>query len=168
MAVEGAEDEIDDGGLGPGDGLGGIAADGRADDGEDARPDDGTDAERGQGDGAEGFLERVLWKLGVGDELVDGLGGEDLSGQGCVSSVRIYRIVMIVSGSSPGRTFCEFMTCQGADLDVPLGAELAEVMVDVFMHKDGPLVGCQAPEERVGVRGAAFGAGGGELIERFN
>ena len=107
MPVESAEDEIDDGGLGPGDGLGGIAADGRADDGEDAGTDDGTDAERGQGDGAEGFLERVLWKLGVGDELVDGLGGEDLSGQGSVSSVKIYRIVMIVSGSSSGRTFCD-------------------------------------------------------------
>ncbi len=87
--------------------CGGVAADGGADDGEDAGADDGADAESGEGDGAEGLLEGMLGALGVGDELVDGLGGEDLSGQGYVSSVRIYRIVMIVSGSSPGRTFCE-------------------------------------------------------------
>ena len=56
MAVEGAEDEIDDGGLGPGDGLGGIAADGRADGGEDAGTDDGADAESGEGYGPQGFF----------------------------------------------------------------------------------------------------------------
>jgi len=108
--VEGAEDEVDDGGFGPGDGLGGVAADGCADDGEDARTDDGADAEGGEGDRAEGFFKGVLGTLGVGDELVDGLGGEDLSGQGCVSSRWIYRIVMIVSGSSLGRTLGERMT----------------------------------------------------------
>jgi len=58
-----------------------FAGDGGADDGEDARADDGADAEGGEGDGAEGFLEGVLGALGGVDELVDGLGGEDLSGQ---------------------------------------------------------------------------------------
>jgi hypothetical protein len=87
--------------------LGRIAADGRADDGEDARADNGADAQCSEGDGAQSFFEGVLGTLRVGDELVDGLGGEDLSGQGCVSSVKIYRIVMIVSGSSPGRILCE-------------------------------------------------------------
>jgi hypothetical protein len=95
----------------------------------------------------------MLGALGIGDELVDGLGGEDLSGQGCVSSRWIYKIVMIVSGSSPGRTFCGFAKCfcvvRGGALG--LGAELAEVMVDVLVHDDGPLVGGQRPEERVGV-----------------
>ena len=57
--------------------------------------------------GPRDLFERILGALRVGDELVDGLGGEDLSGQGCVSSVKIYRIVMIVSGSPPARTFCE-------------------------------------------------------------
>jgi len=101
------EDEIDDRRTLPVGDLGGVAADGGADDGEDSRADDDADTEGGEGDGAEGFFERVLGKLGVGDELVDGLGSEDLSGQGCVSSVRIYTIVMIVSGSSPGRIFCD-------------------------------------------------------------
>ncbi len=73
--------EIDDGGLGPGDGLGRVAADGGADDGKDARADDRADAERGERDGAEGLSEGVFGPLGLGDELVDGLGGEDLSGQ---------------------------------------------------------------------------------------
>ncbi len=69
-------------------GGGGVAADGRADDGEDARADDGTDAERSERDGAEGLPERVFGALGVGDQLVDGLrceklgfGGGDLPGQ---------------------------------------------------------------------------------------
>jgi hypothetical protein len=56
MAVESSDDEVDDGGLGPGDGLGGIAADGRADDGEDAGTDDGADAESGEGYGPQGFF----------------------------------------------------------------------------------------------------------------
>ena len=61
--------------------LGGIAADGGPDDREDAGTDDRADAEGGERDGAEGFLELMLGALGVGDELVDGFGGEDLSGQ---------------------------------------------------------------------------------------
>jgi hypothetical protein len=84
MAVECSEDEIDDGGLGPGDGLGGISADGGADDGEDAGTDDGADAQGGERDRAERFFEGMLGTLRVGDELVDGLGSEDLSGQGSV------------------------------------------------------------------------------------
>ncbi len=78
------EEEVDDGRALPVGDLGRIAADGGADDGEDARADDDADAEGGEGDGAEGFFEGVLGALGVGDELVDGLGGEDLAGQGRV------------------------------------------------------------------------------------
>ena len=72
---------VGDGRVEEGGGVELFAGDGGADDGEDARPDDGADAEGGEGDGAEGFLERVLGALGGVDELVDGLGGEDLSGQ---------------------------------------------------------------------------------------
>ena len=81
----------------------------------------------------------MLGTLGVGDELVDGLGGKDLSGQGCVSLVKIYWIVMIVSGRASGRTFGRS------------GAELAKVVVEVLVHQDGPLVGCERAEERVGM-----------------
>ena len=63
-------------------GLRGIAADGCADDGEDAGTDDRADAEGGERDGAERLFEGVLGTLGVGDELVDGLGSEDLTCQG--------------------------------------------------------------------------------------
>jgi hypothetical protein len=80
--VEGSPDEIDDGGLGPCGPGGGVAADGGADDGEDAGADDDAYAEGGERDGAEGLFEGVLGTLGVGDEFVDGLGGEDLAGQG--------------------------------------------------------------------------------------
>jgi hypothetical protein len=80
--VQRSPDEVDDGGLRPG-GLGGrVAADGRADDREDARANDDADAKRGERDRAERLLERVLGSLGVGDELVDAFGGEDLAGQG--------------------------------------------------------------------------------------
>ena len=79
--MEEAEEEVDDRRLGPGGSLGGVAADGGADDGEDAGADDGADAERGEGDGTEGLLEGVFGALALVDELVDGLGGEDLAGQ---------------------------------------------------------------------------------------
>ena len=79
--VEPADDEVDDGGLGPGGERGGVAADGSADDGEDSRADDSPDAERGERDRAEGLAEGVLGPLRLGDELVDGFGGEDLPGQ---------------------------------------------------------------------------------------
>jgi hypothetical protein len=46
-----------------------------------------------------------------------------------------------------------------------LGVELAEVVVDVFVDDDGPLVGGEGAEEGVGVGGAGCGAGGGELGE---
>jgi hypothetical protein len=58
-----------------------VAADGRADDGEDARADDGADAQRGERDRAESLFERVLRGFGVGDQLVDRFGGEDLAAQ---------------------------------------------------------------------------------------
>jgi hypothetical protein len=76
-----ADKEVEDRGLGK---LvrGGATADGRADDGEDTRADDRSDAQRGERERAEGLFERVLGALGVGDQLVDGFGGEDLSRQG--------------------------------------------------------------------------------------
>jgi hypothetical protein len=100
MAVEGAEYKVDDGGLGPGDGFGGVAADGGSDDGKDAGADDGADAESGEGDGAEGLFEGVFGALGVGDELVDGLGSEDLSGQGSVLVSEMRWIELIVTAGS--------------------------------------------------------------------
>ena len=76
------QNEIDDRRALPVRELGGIAADGRSDDREDARADDDADTEGGKRDGAEGLLKSVLRALGVGDELIDGLGSEDLAGQG--------------------------------------------------------------------------------------
>jgi hypothetical protein len=78
------QDEVDDRRALPVGQLGGVAADGRPDDGEDAGADDSTDAEGCERYGAEGLLERVFGQLGVGDEFVDGLGGKDLAGQGGV------------------------------------------------------------------------------------
>jgi hypothetical protein len=77
-------DVVGERGVEDGGGVEFFAGDGGADDGEDAGADDGADAEGGEGDGAEGFFEGVLGALGVGDELVDGLGSKDLSGQGSV------------------------------------------------------------------------------------
>jgi hypothetical protein len=65
--VQEAEDEIDDGRVCP---LG-----------EDSRADDGPDAQGGERDRAERFAQRTIGPLGIGDQLVDGLGGEDLPGQ---------------------------------------------------------------------------------------
>jgi len=76
------EDEVDDRRALPVGDLGGIAADGGADDGEDAGTDDGADAEGGEGDGAEGLLEGVLGPLRFSDQLVDRFGAKDLPGQG--------------------------------------------------------------------------------------
>jgi hypothetical protein len=76
--VEALDDEVDDGRLVPRARCGRIAADGGADDGEDARANDGSDAEGGERYGAEGLFEGVLGALGVGDELVDAFGGEEL------------------------------------------------------------------------------------------
>jgi hypothetical protein len=84
------EEKIDDGRFLPVGDLGRVAADGGADYRENSRPDDDTDAEGGERDGAERFFEGVLGALGVGDELVDGLGGEDLAGQGRVLVGGIY------------------------------------------------------------------------------
>jgi hypothetical protein len=83
VPVKALDDEVDDGGLIPGAGGCRVAADGGADDGEDARADDGSDTERGERDGTEGLFKRVLRGFGVGDQLVDRFGGEDLAGQGC-------------------------------------------------------------------------------------
>ncbi len=43
---------------------------------EDARADDGADAEGGQRPRAERLFQTMLGLLRVGDQLVDGLGGE--------------------------------------------------------------------------------------------
>jgi hypothetical protein len=79
--VQQAEDEVDDGRVGPFLQLGWVAADGDADDGEDARADDCADAEGGERDRAERLAQRAIGPLGIGDQLVDRLGGEDLPGQ---------------------------------------------------------------------------------------
>jgi len=79
--MEPADGEIEDGRTLPVGELGRIAADRRADDGKNSRTDDRADTKRGQRDRAEGLLESVLRTLGLGDELVDGLFGEDLTGQ---------------------------------------------------------------------------------------
>jgi hypothetical protein len=75
------QDEIDDGRGFPVVEVLRVAADGGADDGKDSRPDDDAYAERGEGERAERSAQRVLRALGFGDQLVDGLGGEDLPGQ---------------------------------------------------------------------------------------
>ena len=49
--------------------------------GEDPRSDHRANAQRGKGNGAERLFERVLRTLGVGNQLVNGLGGKDLSAQ---------------------------------------------------------------------------------------
>lgn len=46
-----------------------------------------------------------------------------------------------------------------------LYAELAEVVVEVFLHQDGPLLGGEGTEEGVGVGGAGVWAGGGESVD---
>ena len=76
-----AENEIDDGRVGPLGQRGGVAADGDADDGEDSRADDGADAEGGERDRTERLAQGAVGPLRFGDQLVDGLGGEDLPGQ---------------------------------------------------------------------------------------
>jgi len=59
-----------------------LAGDGGADDGKDTRADDGADAERGQRPRPERLLERVLRFARVADQLIDGLAGKQLAGQG--------------------------------------------------------------------------------------
>ena len=64
--VQPADEEVDDGRVDPVGELGGIAADGGADDREDARPDDDADAERGERDRAERLVQGLLGQLRVG------------------------------------------------------------------------------------------------------
>jgi hypothetical protein len=73
------QDEIDNRGLLPVGKLRGVAADGRADDREDARTDDRADAKRGKRNRTQGLLQRSLGLFAFGDQLVDGLRGEDLA-----------------------------------------------------------------------------------------
>jgi hypothetical protein len=47
-----------------------------------------------------------------------------------------------------------------------LYAELLEVVVDVFVHPHGPFVGGEVAEEGMGMKGAAYGTGGGEAVEK--
>jgi hypothetical protein len=74
------------GGVEDGGGVELFAGDGGADDGEDAGADDSADAEGGERDGTEGFAEGVLRFTGLRDQLVNGLPGEELTGQGVGSS----------------------------------------------------------------------------------
>jgi len=79
--VQQTEDEIDDGRVCPLSQRGWVAADGDADDCEDTRADDGTDAKGGKRDGAKRFAQGTVRSLRFGDQLIDGLGGEDLPWQ---------------------------------------------------------------------------------------
>ena len=80
-----------DGRVGPLGQRGGIAADGDADDGEDSRADDGADAEGGERDRAERLAQGAIGPLRFGDQLVDGLGGEDLPGQRRTPAIEVNR-----------------------------------------------------------------------------
>jgi hypothetical protein len=79
--VQQAEDEIDDGRVRPLGQRCGVAADGDADDGEDSRANDRADTESGDRDRAERLAQGAIGSLRIGDQLVDGFGGEDLPGQ---------------------------------------------------------------------------------------
>ncbi len=57
--------------------------------------------------------------------------------------------------------------CLFRPLENPLCAELAEMVVEVFVHQDCPLFGGEFAEEGVGMRGASGGARGHETIEEF-
>ncbi len=46
-----------------------------------------------------------------------------------------------------------------------LGSELAQVMVEVFVHQNGPLIGCEGAEEAVGIGGAGGWAGCDEAVD---
>ena len=81
--------QVDDRRLRPRGFGGGIAADRRSDDSEDARADDDADTKCRERNGTERFLQRVLRPLRFGNQLVDGFGGEDLSGQGAGSPSRL-------------------------------------------------------------------------------
>ena len=74
-----------------------VSSDGCTDDGEDARTDDGADTECGERYRSERFLQGVLGMFALGDQLVDGLCGKDLSGQrrvlaGGVVTVKLKRL----------------------------------------------------------------------------
>ena len=78
------EDEVNDRRSLPIGELGGIATYGRSDDRENARADDCADAQGCERDRAKGFSECFFGGFRIGDQLVDGFGGEDLAGQ-CLS-----------------------------------------------------------------------------------
>jgi hypothetical protein len=42
-----------------------------------------------------------------------------------------------------------------------------EVMIQMFVRQDGPLVWREAAEEAMGMGGASFGSGGGEAVYEF-
>ena len=46
------------------------------------------------------------------------------------------------------------------------GSELAQVMVEVLVHQDGPLIRGEAAKEAVRIGGAALGSCGGEAIDQ--
>jgi len=73
-----ADEEVEQGGVEDRGGGEVLSADGGSDDGEDAGADDGANAEGDERDGAEGLAEPALRLLGLSDELIDGLSGEEL------------------------------------------------------------------------------------------
>jgi hypothetical protein len=87
------QDEVDDGRFLPVGERSRVAADGGADDGEDAGADDCADAEGRERNGPEGLLEGGFGPLGFVDQLVDRLGGKDLSGQCSVLAGWAFQVV---------------------------------------------------------------------------
>jgi hypothetical protein len=64
-----------------GSGIELLPSDGGADDGKDSRANDGANPKPGERPGTEALLEPMFCLLGVGDQLVDGLAGKDLTRQ---------------------------------------------------------------------------------------
>jgi hypothetical protein len=75
-----------------------------------------------------------------------------------------------------GATFSTFTAAKPKDFRGRIGAgqprmgtalatELTQMMVDVFVHEDGPLLRFERTKERVWVLGAACCAPGGEAID---
>jgi hypothetical protein len=101
------QDKIDDRRLLPAGELDRIASDSGANDRKDARSNNGADAKRSERDGAKSLLQRRLRALALDNQLVDGLGGEELSGmeagrQGAESSSgKLFRNEAIVCGIPP-------------------------------------------------------------------
>jgi len=64
-----------------------LAGHGGADDREDAGADDGADAQRSERPGPERLFETLAGLFRLADQLVNGLAGKQLAGQGSFSSL---------------------------------------------------------------------------------